>query len=112
MLATVPAPLLEPCRELLSHIVDGLSGALERTADALAVVGGRPLALLPQRRLVADAEVLAAHDPVVVALAHPVEQLAHPLDRQRVGDLEVLEQPRQPLEAGPLLGVLHSLLDE
>src|SRR3954468_5283302 len=71
---------------------------VERAAHALAVVRRRGVALLAQRRLLAAAHVLAAHDPVVVAVADPVEQLAHALDRERVGDLEVLEQPREPLD--------------
>ena len=73
---------------------------------------GGAVALLAQRRLLADPHVVAADDAVVVALAHPVEQLAHALDRQRVGHLQVLEEPREALEAAALLLVVEPLLDE
>src|SRR5215207_9643837 len=93
-----PLPLLEPVRELLPRLGDGVARLLERALHPLAVVRGGAVALLAQRWLFAAAQVVAADDAVVVAGLHPVEQLAHPLDRQRMGDLQILEQAREPLE--------------
>ena len=42
---------------------------------------------------VAAPQIVATDDPVVLALPHPREQLAHALDGQRMRHLEVLEQP-------------------
>src|SRR5215204_4165766 len=103
MLAAVLPPLLEPVRELLADLVDRQARFVERPLHALAVVGGGTVGLVAQGRLVAAPQVLAADDPVVLAAADPCQQLADALDRQGVGDLEVLEEPRQPLEPRALL---------
>src|SRR3954469_6689127 len=112
MLATISLALLEPRRKLLADVRDRRAGLLEGALHAVAVVRPRALALVLERRLLAAPQIVAADDPVVVALAHPVEQLADALDRQRVRDLQVLQQPRQAVEPGAGLRVVHALLDE
>src|SRR6476660_8622867 len=111
MLATVSLALLEPVGQLVADLRDRRASLLERAPDALAVVPGRSFALLAQRRLLAALHVVTADDPVVVPLAHPAEQLVNALDRQRVGDLEVLEHAREAVEA-LALRVVQALLEE
>src|SRR5215218_11020260 len=106
------ALLRQPVAELLADVVQRVADVLERIAHALAVVALGRLGLLAQRRLLAAAQVRAVRDAVVVAAAHPGEELVRAAHGHRVGDVELHEQARQPLEPGALLVVVEALLHE
>src|SRR3954470_7264182 len=106
------ADLLEPVAELLADVGDGFPGGAERAPHALGVVLARGARLLARRRFLAATDVLAVDDAVVLALADPLQQLVGATDRHRVGEVEVEQQPRQPLEAAAALGVLEALRHE
>src|SRR5215210_6268820 len=103
MLASVLPPLLQPVGELVADLADRRPRLLERAPHALAVVRRGAVRLVAQGRLLADPQVVAPHDPVVLAPADPLEELADAPDRQRVRHLEVLEEPREAVDARALL---------
>src|SRR4051794_20112313 len=108
LLPSVPV-LREPVRQLLSHVGERLAGVLESVAHAVPVVRARGLRLLANGVLLAAPQVLAADDVVVVALAHPRQQLVHAPDGERVGEPQLEEQPREAVHPAALLRVLGRL---
>src|SRR3954469_12889477 len=91
--------LRQPVAKLLADVVDRVADVLERFADAARVVVLRGGGLVAERRLLVAGGALAVLDAVVLAAAHPAQQLVRATHRHRVRDVEVHEHPRQALEA-------------
>src|SRR5581483_2613460 len=106
-LFVVSADLPQPVRHLLAQVRDVLPGLLEEHFEALGVELDRVGRGLPRSRLLAAADVVAADDPVVVALVHPAHDLRHAPDGDRMPAAELQEEPpRAVVRVGPVLVVL------
>jgi hypothetical protein len=100
----------QPVGELPGRPGQAVAGVPEPLAEALGVVGDRVGRGLARRRhRVRPPGVLAGDDPVELAGADPVHDLAHALDRQGMGRAEVGQQPLELVQPLAALAVLARL---
>src|SRR5439155_26663800 len=98
--------------ELLAGVADRIAEVAEGVAEALGVVRGGIAGVGARSLRLVARDVGACCDAVVVSRLHPLHQLVHALDRQRVGEVHVSQQAREAVERVDLLAVVLALPHE